>query len=111
MRTTRRYRLPLDPLSPWGVVCFLALAALLAAWGWLPGGDATAWPVACRLAGYAALAAMLVPYLHIIQRAFRARPGRMSAWLRLHVACSYAAFALLLLHSHGRAGSPLTRAL
>ena len=111
MRTTRRYRLPLDPLSPWGVLCFLALAALWAVWGYLPERGTTGWRAACRLAGYAALAAMLVPYLHIVQRAFRSRPGRMSAWLRLHVACSYAAFALLLLHSHGRASSPLTRAL
>ncbi len=111
MRTTRPYRLPLDPLSPWGVLCFLALAGLWVAWGYLPARDAAAWRVACRLAGYGAFAAMLVPYLHIVQRAVRSRPRRMSAWLRLHVGCSYAAFALVLLHSHGVAGSPLTRAL
>jgi hypothetical protein len=95
---------------------FVALAAawivIAAAPDWQAASAPTAARTAARLAGYVALIAMLVPYLHILRRAFRYRQGRtMTFWLRLHIACAYVAFAMVLVHSQGRAHTPLTWAL
>ena len=111
MRTTAAPRPRFDPLAPRGAWAFAALTALWAArWVWPDFGYETVRGVSW-LCGYLALACLLVPYLHIARRAIPARPGRMTRWLRGHVACSYAAFLLVLLHSQGRGGSPLTFSL
>ncbi len=112
MRTTPSTNLRYDPLDPKGIVFFLVLSALWVVWQWLPEVDLVATRAIARLAGYAAFAGMLIPYWHIAQRALRSQPSRrMSYWLRWHIAASYVGFAFLLVHSHGRASSPLTLTL
>ena len=112
MRKTPPLKYRYDPLDPRGILCFLVLTVLWIFWGFLPENDHWLAHAAARLAGYAALAAMLVPYWHIAQRALRSQPGRrMSYWLRWHIAASYIGFAFLLVHCHARASSPLTLAL
>jgi hypothetical protein len=112
MRKTPPTNYRYDPLDPRGIVCFLALTALWIVWSWLPETDYWAERAIARLAGYAALAGMSIPYWHIAQRVLRSQPGRrMSYWLRWHIAASYVGFAFLLSHCHGRASSPLTLTL
>jgi hypothetical protein len=109
MRATpaREYRL--DPLDPRGIYCFLLLVALWVVGGFVSWGDRASLSLVARAAGYAALGCMAVPYVHIAVRSLRSRPGiPMSTWLRLHIASSYAGFALLLVHCGARAGSLLT---
>jgi hypothetical protein len=108
MRTTEQRKTWLDPLSPKGVCLFIVLVVLWIAWLFVPRQEGTFFRIAARVAGYLALAAMLIPYLHILQRGLRSYPGRMSTWLRWHIASSYAAFFFLLLHSEARASSLLT---
>jgi hypothetical protein len=112
MRTAIRREHRFDPLDPRGILCFLGLVGLWIGWGFLPTWEALAGRIVARAAGYVALGCMLVPYLHILQRSFRSKPGRpISSWLRWHIAASYIGFALLLVHCGARAGSPLTFAL
>ena len=102
-------RTPIRPFGPAGFYGFLGLVALWGVLAFILKGDTPAPPIVSRLAGYAALCCMLVPYIHIAQRAFRSQPGRpMSSWLRWHIAAAYAGFACLLLHCWARAGSSLT---
>jgi hypothetical protein len=108
MRTTDQRSFWLDPLSPRGIYLFLALVMLWIAWSFVPPQEETLFRIAARVAGYVAFVAMLVPYVHILQRGLRSYPGRMSSWLRWHIASSYAAFFFLLLHSEARASSLLT---
>jgi hypothetical protein len=112
MRVTPQLKLRFDPLDPRGIYGFIALGVLWILWGLLPPPESHLLRMAARLAGYAALAGMLVPYIHILQRSLRSRPSRrMSSWLRWHIAASFVAFFFLLIHSNGRASSPLTLAL
>ncbi len=112
MRTTQKTRSRLDLLRPASVVVFLALVVLWIAVATAPDWQSF-WPRAvARLAGYGALIAMLVPYVHIMRRCFRYRRGQaMTFWLRLHIGASYLAFALVLIHSRGRADGMLTLGL
>jgi hypothetical protein len=112
MRTTQKTRPRLDLLRPAWIAVFLVLVALWIAVATAPDWQGF-WPRAvARLAGYGALIAMLVPYLHIVRRCFRYRRGQaMTFWLRLHIGASYLAFALVLIHSRGRANGMLTLAL
>jgi hypothetical protein len=62
-----------------------------------------------RLVGYAALVLMLVAYAYWPrQNLLHWRAGKMTGWLSVHIGASYAALALTLVHSLGRAGTPLT---
>lgn len=66
-------------------------------------------PRACRLLGYPAMAAMIVPYLYVARRWYiRRYYGNMTGWILWHIAASYLALALTLVHGQGRAGQPLT---
>ncbi|MCI0681450.1 MAG: hypothetical protein L0Y71_05035 [Gemmataceae bacterium] len=112
MRTTGKRSLTWDILQPGSIGLFAALVLLwiLVALG--PEWESFGLRAAARLAGYGAFVAMLVPYLHILRRCFRYRQGPpMTAWLRWHIAAAYLAFLLVIVHSRGRANSPLTLAL
>lgn len=91
-----------------GVLGLLVLAGVLLNWfDWQPQS-----PLARRVLrelGYAALVCLLVTYAYWPRQWFLDRSWlRMSGWLNLHVFASYAALGLTLVHSLGRAGSPLT---
>jgi hypothetical protein len=112
MRTTQKSRARFDLLAPGSIVVFFALVALWIGIAMAPDWDGFAPRAVARLAGYGSFVAMLVPYVHIVRRAFRYRPGRpMRFWLRLHIGASYLAFALVLVHSRGRANGAITLAL
>lgn len=112
MRTTPKSPSRVDLLRPASIVVFFALVVC-----WIGVATAPDWQgfvprAAARLAGYGAFLAMLVPYVHIVRRCFRYRSGlAMRFWLRLHIGASYVAFALVLVHSRGRADNALTLAL
>jgi hypothetical protein len=112
MRTTDRPAPRWNFLHPAWVVVFVVLAV---AWIVISSGNDWHSPTlraVARLAGYVGFAAMLVPYLHIIRRAFRARRGvALTAWLRWHIGAAYLAFFMVLIHSRGRANAPLTLVL
>ena len=112
MRTTQKSRPRLDLLRPASMAVFLTLVVLWIVVAAAPDWQGF-WPRAvARLAGYGALLAMLVPYVHIVRRCFRYLRGQaMTFWLRLHIGASYLAFALVLIHSRGRANGALTLAL
>jgi len=95
----------------WPVFVFLALLWLLA-WTVVPADWWTALGGLCRLCGYLAVLAMLVPYIHILRRSFRhLYLGNMNRWLWWHLAASYFAFLLVLLHSRAQAHSLLSQLL
>jgi hypothetical protein len=112
MRTTQKGRPRLDLLQPASIAIFAVLVA-----GWIVVAAAPEWEgpslrALARLAGYGAFLAMLVPYIHIVRRCFRYRTGHaMRFWLRLHIGASYLAFALVLIHSRGRANGASTLAI
>ena len=112
MRTTQKRRPAWDLLLPRFIGIFLALVL-----GWIlialgPDWQSVSLRTAARLAGYVGFVAMLVPYVHILRRCIRYRQGKpMTSWLRWHIAAAYLAFFMVLIHSRGRAGSPLTVAL
>jgi hypothetical protein len=112
MRTTHKRQPRLDLLRPASIGVFVVIVA---AWIVIATGPDWRgfWPRAVgRLAGYGAFLAMLVPYVHIVRRAFRYRRGQaMTFWLRLHIGASYLAFALVLIHSRGHSNGALTLAL
>jgi hypothetical protein len=112
MRTTPKERPRFDLLQPgWGLLllALLLLGGVLAA---CPDWEALPLRTAARAAGYLGFVAMLVPYLHIVRRCSRYRRGQpMRFWLRWHIGAAYLAFFLVLVHSRGRANSPLTLAL
>jgi hypothetical protein len=98
-----------DPLSPWSVLAFLGLVGLWLTFAALPEPDPRWFRRVSRPCAYLAAGAMLVPYAHIIRRTFRYRYwGRMSTWLRWHVAASYLAFGLAIVHSRARSNNTLT---
>lgn len=109
MRTTQKRPPRRDVLHAWSIGVFLALAL-----AWAVVALAADWHEArlrhvARLAGYVAVIAMLVPYVHIVRRMFRYRHGRaMTSWLRLHIVAAYVAFAGVLVHCQGRASTTLT---
>lgn len=112
MRTTEKSSSTWDILQPgsFGLFLLIVFAWILIAFG--PDWETFELRTAARLAGYGAFIAMLIPYLHVLRRCFRYRHGRhMTRWLRWHVAAAYLAFFLVLVHSRGRANSPLTLAL
>jgi hypothetical protein len=112
MRTTQQRRPRLDVLGPASVLVFAVLVVVGIGNTIAPDWEGFVPRAAARLAGYGAFAAMLVPYLHIVRRCFRYRSGAsMRWWLRMHIGASYIAFALVLIHSRGRANGPLTLAL
>lgn len=112
MRTTDRPTPRFDLLHPAWILAFFAIAF---AWVVIAGGgdwQSTSARAAARLAGYVGFVAMLIPYLHILRRSARSSRGRpLAAWLRWHIGSAYLAFAMVLVHSRGRAGSPLTTVL
>jgi hypothetical protein len=91
------------------ILCFLVLAA-----AWLIGRvlPEPVWQQArllSRLCGYAALLAMLVPYVHVLRRFVRHRfLGSSQRWLNWHIGAAYLGFFFLLLHCRARADSGLT---
>ncbi|MCS7046525.1 MAG: hypothetical protein NZO58_09235 [Gemmataceae bacterium] len=112
MRTTLRTQPPGDVLRPWSIVWFGLSAALGILLALTPAWDGPAWRGLARWAGYGALFAMLVPYVHIVVRWLRpTRRAMMTRWLRWHIAAAYLALILVLVHSQGRADTPLTWAL
>lgn len=94
------------------ILCFLVLAL-----AWLSGRvlPEPVWQQArllSRLCGYAALLAMLVPYVHVLRRFIRHRfVGASQRWLNWHIAAAYLGFFFLLLHCRARAEGGLTFAL
>ena len=119
-RKTERYRCgrPINRrrvstcLKPSSVYIFLAIVVAWIVVATVPAWESFPGRTTARLAGYVAFAAMLVPYLHIVRRMFRTRRGlAMTFWLRLHIAAAYVAFAMVLIHSRGRASSPVTLVL
>jgi hypothetical protein len=112
MRTTPRERRSLDLLHPgWGLLFLVLMIFGVVLWA-CPDWEAVPLRAAARIAGYLGLAAMLVPYVHIVRRCFRYRSSQpLRFWMRLHIGAAYLAFFLVLVHSRGRAGTPLTLAL
>ena len=110
MRKTPPTKYRYDPLDPRGFVCFLALAVLWIIWGFLPDFDFWLIHVAARLAGYAALAGMLI-LIGICPTYTYDQPTGECPCGCGGCSASYIGFAFLLVHCHGRASSPLTLAL
>jgi hypothetical protein len=99
-------------LRPASIAVFAVLVVLWIAVASGPEWDGFRLRAVARLAGYGAFLTMLVPYLHILRRCFPYRTGQaMRFWMRLHIGASYIAFALVLVHSRGRANGALTLAL
>src|SRR5690349_19667818 len=112
MRTTRRPAPRFDILHPAWALAFIGILIFWVILAGLHDWQSPAWRGFARLAGYVAFLAMLVPYLHIIRRTFRAQRGlAMTRWLRWHIGAAYVAFLMVLFHSRGRANGPLTTAL
>jgi len=112
MRTTESLAPRWDVLRPRSIGIFVVMAAAWVVIALLPDWDAVWLRAAARLAGYIAFIAMLVPYLHIVRRCFRERPGRpMRTWLRWHIVAAYVAFLMVLIHSRGRANGISTTVL
>jgi len=109
MRTTQRPTPRWNLLHPAWILAFVAIAISWLAIATFEDWESTTLRNAARVAGYIAFAAMLVPYLHIIRRRFRSRRGMaMTVWLRWHIGAAYVAFLMVLIHSRGRANSPVT---
>jgi hypothetical protein len=112
MRTTKKAHYGFDLLRPASIAVFAVLVVVWIAVASGPECEGFRLRAAARLAGYGAFLAMLVPYLHILRRCFRYRTGHaVRFWMRLHIGASYVAFALVLVHSRGRANGALTLAL
>jgi hypothetical protein len=61
----------------------------------------------CRDVGYAALLALLIPYLYVERRFYLFRSfGNLTRLIRWHIGASYLAVALILIHSRGRLFGP-----
>src|SRR5436853_2493122 len=112
MRTTERPTPRLNFLHPAWVLAFVVVAIAWIVIAGMPDWESPSVRAAARLAGYVGFIAMLVPYLHIVRRTFRSRRGvALTIWLRWHIGAAYLAFAMVLIHSRGRANAPLTLVL
>jgi hypothetical protein len=102
----------LDPLSSWSIVAFAALAILWFVFRTLPEPAPRWFRAHSRLCAYGAAGLMLVPYLHILRRAFRYRHwGRTATWMRWHILAAYLGFGLAIIHSRARSNNELTLAI
>ena len=92
------------PIRPWLLVFLVIPVVAWVVFATLPSVDVTAPAVRrfCRDLGYAALVAIVVPYLYVWRRlSLHRRYGSMTRWMQVHIAAAYLAFGLMVVHARG----------
>src|SRR5262245_51437416 len=89
---------------PWLLLLLVIPVAAWITFSPLPAVDLAAPAIRrfCRDLGYAALAAMVLPYLYVWLGFLPQRLlGSVTGWMQWHIAAAYLAFALLVVHARG----------